>query len=108
MLGQVLRAGANTSMLLFSVGLMLVLWHGPRNHGRLGGYGLTPGAIVQQLGHSTGIVVLGLGLSVLIATQVLREVTAMVLFLRHGERHIALLAGVVLLFVALSLVVGGR
>ena len=103
LLGRVLGAGAVGSMLLLLIGIVLAL-----ADGRRGGTTYTPGTLLRMLGngHTTGV--LGLGLILLIATPVAREVVALVLFARRREYSFVLAASVVLALIVVSLIVGAR
>lgn len=102
-LGTVLRYGSRLSIVVLAAGLALALARGER-----GGTGLRPGALVTALQHGHGAGVLGIGVGILIATPIVRDATALALFLRHGERAFAVMTGIVLLLVTLTLLLSGR
>jgi uncharacterized membrane protein len=102
-LGRVLAYGSRVSIVALALGLALTLAHGER-----GGKGMRPDAIATALQHGNTIAILGLGIAVLIATPILREVTALVLFLRHRDRTFAAIAATVLALVLVSVVIGSR
>ncbi|MDB5075898.1 MAG: hypothetical protein JWO42_2077 [Chloroflexi bacterium] len=102
-LGKVLGYGARVSVALFVVGFVLSLIQGEH-----GGKGLNAGALRHSLEHGTGTGVVGLALAVLIATPVVREAVALVLFARAKERPFVVLAAIVLALVGLSVLIGSR
>ena len=102
-LARVLRAGAWSSVTLVALGLIVLLARG-EEHGAF--RRSQPAA--QALFHEPGIAVVSVGMIVLVATPVLRELTAAALFARNRDRAYLALTTVVLLLVVVALVVGAR
>jgi uncharacterized membrane protein len=102
-LARVLRAGAWSSVTLVAIGLTVVLARGEEHSAfrRAQPAG-------QALFHEPGIAVVSLGMIVLVATPVLRELTAAAVFARHHDRTYLALTTVVLFLVVAALVVGAR
>jgi uncharacterized membrane protein len=98
-LGIVLRYGSRLSIAVLALGVALALARGEKE-----GSGLRPDAMATALWHGHGAGVVGVGIAILIATPICRDVTALALFVRHKERALAIMTGVVLLLVALTLV----
>ncbi len=91
------------SVLVLSVGLVLVLAAGGH-----GGTVMKPDALVAALRRGQGAGILGVGIVLLIATPVAREIVAMTMLFRHRERILGSIACLVLLLVLLALVVGSK
>ena len=100
-LGRVLGVGAILSVGTVALSVVLILVQGTH-----AGQGLTPEQIWHALRAGKAAGVAGCGLILLCATPLAREVVALVLFARRGERAIAALAALVLALVALSLGLG--
>lgn len=102
-LARVLRAGAWSSVTLVALGLIVVLARGEEHSAFRRSQSAS-----QALFHGPGIAVVSLGMLVLVATPVLRELTAAALFARYRDRAYMALTTVVLLLVIVALVVGAR
>jgi uncharacterized membrane protein len=90
-------------MLVLVVGLVVALVTGERS-----GTVMKPDALITALQKGKGAGILGVGIVLLIATPVAREVMAMILLFRHRERALAWIAFFVLVLVALALALGSR
>jgi uncharacterized membrane protein len=102
-LARVLGWGARLSVLVLGVGLALVLAAGGHS-----GTVMKPDALLAALRRGQGAGILGVGIVLLIATPVMREIVAMTMLFRHRERTLGGIACLVLVLVLIALVVGAR
>lgn len=102
-LARVLRAGAWSSVTLVAIGLVVILVRGEEHKAFR-----TAQPAGQALFHAPGIAVVSVGMIVLVATPVLRELTAAALFAKYHDRTYLVLTTVVVLLVIAALVVGAR
>jgi uncharacterized membrane protein len=102
-LARVLSWGTRLSMIVLAAGLVVALVAGER-----GDTVMKPDALITALQNGKGAGILGVGIVLLIATPVAREVMAMTLLFRHRERALAWVAFFVLVLVVIALAVGSR
>jgi uncharacterized membrane protein len=102
-LGRVLALGSRLSVLALAAGIVIALVQGER-----GGRGMRVDAYLTAFRHTRGTAILGIGIAVLVVTPVIREATALRLFVRQKDRLFTIMPAIVLALVAVSVVVGSR
>jgi uncharacterized membrane protein len=103
-IGRLLTVGTNSAVLLLAIGcvLMFALRIDPLG----GGPPLEPGVIADDITHLRPAGFMWLGLLVLLATPVMRVVVSLAGFVRGRERTMSIVAALILLVIALSVVLG--
>ena len=102
-IARLLTLGTNVSVLLLLVGVVLMLASGigPRS----GGPGFDPARLVSDLGAFRPAGFLWLGLIAVVATPAARVLASLVGYARRGEGAMAIVAGLILAVIALSVAV---
>jgi uncharacterized membrane protein len=102
--GRLLTIGTNIAVLLLAIGCVLLFAY--RIDPLAGGPQLEPGLIVDDITHLRPAGFMWLGLLALLATPVLRVVVSLAGFLERRERTMSIVAVLILVVIALSVVVG--
>jgi uncharacterized membrane protein len=102
--GRLLTIGTNLAVLLLAIGCVLLFVY--RIDPLAGGPPLEPGLIVDDILHLQPAGFMWLGLLALLATPVLRVVVSLAGFVRRGERTMSIVAVLILVVIALSVVLG--
>jgi len=103
-IGRILTIGTYTSILLIAVGCVLMF--SLRLDPLAGGPPLEPGLIVDDITHLQPAGFIYLGLLALLATPVLRVVVSLGGFIARRERTMSIVAALILVVIALSIVLG--
>jgi uncharacterized membrane protein len=103
-IGRLLTIGTYTAILLLGIGSVLLFAY--RIDPLAGAPPLEPGLIVDDIVHLRPAGFMWLGLIVVLATPVARVVASLVGFVRRGERTMAIVAALILVVIALSIVLG--
>jgi uncharacterized membrane protein len=103
-IGRLLTIGTNVAVLLLAIGCVLLFVY--RLNPLAGGPPLEPGLIVDDITHLQPAGFMWLGLLVLLATPVMRVVVSLGGFIRRGERTMSIVAALILVVLALSVVLG--
>ena len=102
--GRLLTIGTNLAVLLLAIGCVLLFAY--RINPLAGGPPLEPGLIVDDITHLRPAGFMWLGLLALLATPVLRVVVSLAGFVERRERTMSIVAVLILVVIALSVVVG--
>ena len=102
--GRLLTIGTNIAVLLLAIGCVLLFAY--RIDPLAGGPALEPGLIVDDITHLRPAGFMWLGLLALLATPVLRVVVSLGGFVERRERTMSIVATLILVVIALSIVVG--
>ena len=103
-IGRLLIIGTNVAVLLLAIGCVLLFVY--RINPLAGGPPLEPGLIVYDISHLQPAGFMWLGLLALLATPVLRVAVSLAGFIRRGERTMSIVAALILVVIALSIVLG--
>jgi uncharacterized membrane protein len=103
-IARLLEVGTNAAMILISIGVLLMGLTGrsPRDVAP----SLDPSRLLDDIIEIRPSGFIWLGVLLLLATPTARVATALVGFVREGEREMALVAGTILAVVALGVVAG--
>jgi uncharacterized membrane protein len=102
--GRLLSVGTYVSVLILAVGCILMFAY--RIDPVAGGPPLEPGLIVDDITHLRPAGFMWLGLLALLATPIFRVVVSLGGFLSRGERTMSIVAALILVVIALSVVLG--
>ena len=102
--GRLLTIGTNAAVLLLAIGCVLLFAY--RLDPLAGGPPLEPGLIIDDIVHLQPAGFIWLGLLVLLATPVMRVVVSLRGFIIRGERTMSIVAALILVVIALSIVLG--
>jgi len=102
--GRILTIGTNAAVLLLAIGCVLLFAY--RLDPLAGGPPLEPGLIVDDIVHLQPAGFIWLGLLVLLATPVMRVVVSLRGFVIRRERTMSIVAALILVVIALSIVLG--
>jgi len=102
--GRLLTIGTYVAVLLLAIGAVLMFVY--RLNPLAGGPPLDPGLIVDDITHLQPAGFIYLGLLALLATPVLRVVVSLGGFITRGERTMSIVAALILVVIALSIVLG--
>ena len=102
--GRLLTIGTNVAVLFLAIGCVLLF--ALRINPLAGGPPLEPGLIVDDITHLRPAGFMWLGLLALLATPVLRVVVSLVGFAEQRERTMSIVASLILVVIALSIVLG--
>ena len=103
-IGRLLTIGTNGAILLLAIGTVLMF--AARIQPLAGGPPLEPGLIVDDVLHLRPAGFIWLGLLLTLATPIARVAVSLVGFARLRERTMAVVAALILLVIALSVVLG--
>ena len=103
-IGRLLTIGTNLAVLLLAIGSVLLFAN--RIDPLAGAPPLEPGLIVDDITHLRPAGFMWLGLIVVLATPVARVVASLVGFARRGERTMTIVAALILVVIAASIVLG--
>jgi uncharacterized membrane protein len=103
-IGRILIVGTNVAILLIAIGCVLLF--AAQLDPLAGGPPLEPGLIADDIAHLRPAGFLWLGLLLVLATPILRVVVSLVGFARGGERTMAIVASLILIVIAASVVLG--
>ena len=103
-IGRLLTIGTNVAVLLLAVGCVL-LFAGQLDP-MAGGPPLEPGLIIDDITHLQPAGFIYLGLLALLATPVLRVVVSLGGFIARRERTMSIVAALILVVIALSIILG--
>ena len=101
---RLLTIGTNAAVLLLAIGCVLMFAY--RLDPLAGGPPLEPGLIIDDIIHLQPAGFIWLGLLVLLATPVMRVVVSLRGFIIRGERTMSIVAALILVVIALSIVLG--
>ena len=104
LVGRLLTIGTYTSIMLLAIGSVLMF--AARIDPLAGAPPLEPGLIVDDITHLRPAGFMWLGLLTLLATPILRVVVSFAGFAARGERTMAIVAILILVVLAVSVVVG--
>ena len=102
--GRLLTIGTNAAVLLLAIGCVLMFAY--RIDPLAGGPPLEPGLIIDDITHLQPAGFIWLGLLVLLATPVMRVVVSLRGFIIGRERTMSIVAALILVVIALSIVLG--
>jgi len=103
-IGRLLTLGTYAAVLLLGIGTVLLFAN--RIDPLAGAPPLEPGVIVDDIVHLRPAGFMWLGLLVVLATPVARVVASLVGFVRRGERTMSIVAALILVVIAASIVIG--
>jgi uncharacterized membrane protein len=103
-IGRLLSIGTYVSVLLLAIGTVLMFANAIDPFA--GGPPLEPGLILDDIGHLRGAGFMWLGLLALLATPIFRVVVSLGGFLSRRERTMSIVAVLILVVIALSVVLG--
>lgn len=102
--GRLLTIGTNVAVLLLAIGCVLLFAY--RLDPLAGGPPLEPGLIIDDITSLRPAGFMWLGLLALLATPVLRVVVSLAGFARRRERTMSIVASLILVVIALSVILG--